>query len=283
MFPNHSAAACLLAILLSTGDAFADKPAKPGGDRKPKPEAGPAVRGVVQSYDAGQRLLTVAVRASKENKETRDEDYTLASDARVYLLDVLKKGAAPPMGKVDDLVEGTLVTLRLSPEGKLVTAVEAMGPTVQGRVASFDAAKNVLNLALKAKGGPTEQTVELARNARIVLDDGIGKKGDPAKEGKLTDLTEGASVSVQLSVSRKAALSVRIQGENLVGTVKSYDAGTRTLVVTVKEDAQLVDKTYTLSEGAKAEDGLTAGVAVNVRVAASDPAVAVAVKVREDK
>ena len=72
----------------------------------------------------------------------------------------------------------------------------------------------------KDKDGATEKTVKLAKEAKIILDDGIGKKGDAPREGTTDNLTEGARVTLQLSVDRKTALGVRIEGDSLDGTLK---------------------------------------------------------------
>ena len=72
-------------------------------------------------------------------------------------------------------------------------------------------------------------------------------------------------------------------GGNLNGTLQGYDAGNGTLTVTVKEDAQVVDKTLTLAKGAKVEGNLVQGARVAVRLSVDDKGVAVAVLVVDDK
>ena len=124
--------------------------------------------------------------------------------------------------------------------------------------------------------------MKLAKGAKIFLDDGIGRKGDAPKEGTTDNLTEGGRVHVELSVDRKTALVLRLEGDHLHGTLKGYDDGTRTLTVTVKEDAQLVDKSLKLAKEAKVEGDLTAGVGVTVRLSVTDKETAVAVHVRKD-
>jgi hypothetical protein len=64
--------------------------------------------------------------------------------------------------------------------------------------------------------------------------------------------------------------------------LKSYDSGTKTLTVTVKEDAQIVDKELTLVEGAKVEGELTADVRVAVTLSVHDKSKAAAVRVLKD-
>jgi hypothetical protein len=78
------------------------------------------------------------------------------------------------------------------------------------------------------------------------------------------------------------ALGVRILGQALNGTVAGYDSGTRTLTVTVKEDAQVVDKSLTLAKDAKVEGDLVAGARVAVTLSVHDKDVAAAVRVLKE-
>jgi RNA polymerase sigma factor (sigma-70 family) len=278
-------AACLFgsnAVVSTRPAAVAGPEAAPAAQKKPAPE-GAVVHGVVTSADAGKKTVTVAVRTDPAKKQTEERTYTLADGVKVLLNDALTKNTPPTDGTPADLTEGTQVEVRLSADGKSAVEIHARGPGVHGGVKSVDASKNTLTVLTKNKTGAVESTLELAKGAKIILDDGIGKKGDAAKEGTLADLTEGASVDVQLSVNRKSALGVTVHGATSHGTLKGFDAGTRMLTVTVKEDAQVVDKTYTLAKDAKVDGELAPGARVNVRSSVTDRAVAVAVHVLSDK
>ena len=263
-----------------------DKP-KPDGNAKPakpnKPEAGPSVQGTVQSLDPAKKTITVTVVVDAKNKKTEDQTFAVG-DAKVLLEDLIVKDKNRPLpeGKLADLAEGTGVSLQLTPDRKAVVSIRARGPAVQGRIQSADATKNTFTLLTKSKDGPKEYVVELAKEAKVLIDDGLGDKKTPPKEGKFADLAEGTSVSVQLTVDRKKALGVRVFGPSLHGRLKGYDAGNRTLTVTIKEDGQIVDKSFTLAKQAKIEGEPTAGAKVQVRLSAQDPTIAVGVWVQND-
>src|SRR5262249_23318291 len=154
------------------------------------------------------------------------------------------------------LSEGTSVQLELSPDKKTVVTISARGPKLQGQIKSVDAAKMVFTVAVKENKGATEKTVELMKDARGLLNDGL-KKGEDDKEGKLSDLTEGTPVNLQLSVDRKSALEVRVQGASVRGSVKGVDIGNNTITLTLKEDAQIVDKTFSVDKNVRMDGKLS--------------------------
>ncbi len=82
---------------------------------------------------------------------------------------------------------------------------------------------------------------------------------------------------VQLSVDRKTALSVRVEGQTINGELKGIDTGNRTVTVSYKGDGGLVDMTFTLVKGAKVDDGLQPGMNVSVRLSVFDKEKAAAV------
>jgi RNA polymerase sigma factor (sigma-70 family) len=250
-------------------------------DKEEKKPQGPTVHGVVQAVDPGKKTITVAVAADGKGKKTEEKTYPFAADAKVILQDVLTKDQAPPEGKIADLTPGTLVELQLADKDKPVVEIRARGPGVHGYVKSLDVRTKSFTVATKGKDGPIEYPLTLGKGAKVIKDDGLGKKGDAPKEGKLDDLAEGTSVLVQLSVDRKVALGVNIFGASLSGTVKSYDDSTKALTVTVKEDGALVDKLLTLAKGAQVDGGLAAGVQVSVRLSVDDKAFAVHVHVHD--
>jgi RNA polymerase sigma factor (sigma-70 family) len=278
---------------LLTRTALADKPSlKPVKQavavQKEKKEQGPSVHGTVKAVDAGKNTVTLTMMVTPGKKETEERTYDVASDARITLQDVLSKKETPPTGKLADLLPGTGVNVRLSVDKKSVVEIGAWGPTIHGYVKSADPGKHTLTIGTKYSGKPTEMTFQVLKDAKIIKDDGLGKKGDKKKaytpkEGTFADLVEGVPVLVRVSVNRKTALGIAIQGASLHGTIKSYDDGTRTLTVTVKEDAQIVDKALTLAKGANVSGDLVAGARVNVTLSVHDKGVASAVKVLKDE
>jgi RNA polymerase sigma factor (sigma-70 family) len=247
--------------------------------QKEKKEQGPIVHGVVKSVDAGKKTITMAVRVDKTGKKTEEKTFSVADDAKVTLEETFSKKEEPPVGSLADLSAGTGATLQLDVEGKKVVAISARGPGLHGNVKSVDQAKNTITVTSKDSGKLGEHTVEIVKEAKIIKDDGLGKKGDTPKEGTLADLTEGTPVHIQLSVNRKKALGVHIHGQTLNGTLKAYDAGNKALTVTVKEDAQVVDKDLKLAENARIDGNPTQGDRVSVTLSVHDKGVAAAVRV----
>jgi hypothetical protein len=84
-----------------------------------------------------------------------------------------------------------------------------------------------------------------------VLTDGLSKK-DPPREGKVTDLAEGTSVRLQLAASDpELVTSIHVQGQTVFGGLKGVDSGNNTITLVVKENGDLVDKTFSLSKDAR--------------------------------
>jgi RNA polymerase sigma factor (sigma-70 family) len=287
-------AVCIVAGLLVGGaglltcQALAGKPAAPAktgaaaeaDKQEGKKEKGPSVQGILQAVDAGKNSITVTVPV-EGTKQTRDQKFDLAADVKVLINNALSKNDALPTGKLTDLSEGTGVQLELSPDKKAVVAITARGPKLQGHVKSVDAARNALTVTVKENKGTAEKTVELAKGGRVLLNDGL-KKGDPDKEGKLSDLAEGAPVSLQLSVDRKSALEVRVHGASVKGRVKGVDVGNNTITLTLKEDAQIVDKTFSVDKNVRMDgklSDLTADTPVVLQMSVFDQKKVVAIHV----
>jgi RNA polymerase sigma factor (sigma-70 family) len=266
--------------------ALAGKPAAvvaAATTQKEKKERGPSVHGVVKLVEAGKNTIVVTVQKAPGKKETEDQTHTVAADVKVTLQDNLTKKEAPPMGTLADLSEGTEVTLELAVDRKSVVAISARGPGLHGSIKSVAADKKSITVTSKDKTGAIEKTLTLAKGIRIIKDDGLGrKKSDPPKEGTIEDLNEGTGVLVHLSVNRKTALGINILGMGLHGTIKSYDSGSQTLTVTVKEDAQIVDKDLKLAKNARVDGDLTQGARVAVTLSVHDKDVAAAVRVLKD-
>jgi RNA polymerase sigma factor (sigma-70 family) len=272
------------------GRVAAQKPSQvdksSAGDKngKRKAEQGPTIQGIVQAVDADKHALTVAVRVSPTEKKMEDKTFTVAKDVKVALENSLTKVKELPAGRLSDVTAGTEVTLHLSADGKTVVALSARAADVHGNVKSVDAANNQLTVVVKEKDGPTERTFTMAKGAKVLLNDGL-KKNTKDKEAELTELTEGTPVRVQPTVDRKTALTVRVQGATVHGTLKGVDVGNNTLTVTVKEDAQVVDKTLPVSKEARLDGKLAdlpAGSRVSLQMSVFDKNVIVGVHVHKE-
>jgi RNA polymerase sigma factor (sigma-70 family) len=268
----------------NTDKPSADKSAKPD---KPKKPQGASVHGVVAALDTDKKIITLHVHVEGE-KRTEEKSFPVAADAQILLEDVVIKDKNQPLpkGTLADLSEGTWVAAELSADGKSITGIHARGPSVFGTIKAVNAATpaiTILARELKGSGKENKTTVQLSldvdKDAKVFIDDGLGNKKEPPKEGKLSDLAEDTRVVVQLSVDRKTALGIRAQGATLNGTVAGYDAGNRTLTVTVKEDAGVVDKTLTLAKEAKVDGNVVQGARVAVQLSFADKTVATVVRV----
>jgi hypothetical protein len=160
------------------------------------------------------------------------------------------------------------------------------GPNVVAVVKAVDAGKHTLTVVPGNKKEREEKTYELARDARVLLNDGLTKE-DRGKEGSLADLAPGRAVVLQLAPGGKAVSRIVVTPSHLGGAVKGVDAGKGTLTVTAKVEGGPVEKTYTLARGARVllNDGLVKGdkdregkltdlaegTAVLVKVSAVDP------------
>ena len=266
--------------------AFAASGVPGAADAKDKPAAGPTVRGTVTEMAADGKAITLRVPKGDGTKVTAEKTIPLGADTVVLIADVVTKVKELPKGKLSDLTPGTAVVVRLTPDSKAAVEITAHGPGVIGSVAATNAARGTLTLRLKGKDGPEDLDLTLDKEAKILLSDGLSKEEKP-KEAPLGDLAEGTTVHAQLSVDRKTALGVRVMGKSLQGTIKEVDVGNRTVTVTVKEEAQVVDKALTLVkdarvEGAKLND-LQPGQRVQVTLSVFDKAQAAIVRVRPDQ
>jgi RNA polymerase sigma factor (sigma-70 family) len=260
-------------------------------DKEAKEETGPSVLVVVKAVDAGKHTLTAA---AADKKPAQEKTYELAKDVRVVLNDGLTKGDKGKEGSLADLAPGTTVELQLAPGAKVVNGITVRPWHLHTGVKSVDADKRTVTVTMKGEDGPFEKTFTLAKEARVLLSDGLAK-GEKDQEGKLADLTEGTPVLVRVSaVDPKVALELRPQGRSLFGELKGVDAGSSQITVTVKEDGALVDKALTLVKGGRVtiEDGkgsreaklsdLAAGSRVVVQLSVFDPAKAVRVAMHEE-
>jgi hypothetical protein len=116
---------------------------------------------------------------------------------------------------------------------------------VTGSVAAVDAAQQTITLQSKLLLGT--KTFSLARDARVYLDDGTGDRTG-FREGRLAELTEGASASLRLSAEQKVVM-IYAEGPSLSGTLKAVDATAGTVQVTLTpiKGGPAVDKTYSVA------------------------------------
>lgn len=258
--------ALLIVLCCATGTLLADK------KKDTRPDAG-TVTARVKNVNANSNTLTVLI--ANKNGEKRGEEKTFTLQPQVRINWVVAKGREPQAAKLADIQPGDAITLYLSPDGKEVQAMDVFLPTLHGSIRSVQAERRIITVSRKDKNADTEQEVVVPKETKILLNDGVSKNEQP-KEGSLSDLVEGLVVSVHLDKDRRTAQTMHVHGPTVRGTIRGYDAGTRTLTIQVKEDGQLVEKSYRLAGNARIEGELSVGETVHIRLSVFDRATAVA-------
>ncbi|MSR53201.1 MAG: hypothetical protein EXS09_07905 [Gemmataceae bacterium] len=214
----------------------------------------PNIRGVFKSVDAEKSSITVTLRQGGRGEDGDSEkSYAVAKDAEIAVDDGLGRRTSVKEGKLVELATGCTVSLRLSADQKTVESVLAEGPVLNGIVKAVDSAKNSITIVVGAgRGEAEEKTLNLAKGATIVVDDGRGRRLS-VKELKLADVPPGAMVNVRLSVDQNSVTLLRAEGPSLACTIKSVDAakGTITVLTRVARGDDPVEKTLPVSKEAR--------------------------------
>jgi len=192
----------------------------------------PTVRARLKAADAAKGTLTITLAERPREGRVRDaqapeeKTFTVAKDAEVAIDDGRGGRFSYKEGKLADLADGALVTLRLSIDKQRVQAVLAEGPTHQGTVKQVDAAKKKLTLVVRPGRGDDageELSLQVPDDALILVDDGKGRRLS-VKPGKLASIPVGAEATVRMTVDQQFVTSLRAQGPTLYGLLKGVDA-----------------------------------------------------------
>jgi hypothetical protein len=241
------------------------------------------VRGVVKAVDVSRNTMTIYPGKKVAGEKTFD----LAKDAKVFLDDGTGEKTGFQEGKLADLADGVVVTLRLSADQKQVVRIWVEGPTVQGVLKAADPANHTITASVAlTKGEPAvDRTFAVAKNVNVFIDDGRAKdKSKPAKASGLADLPPNAVVFLKLSADRNVVGSIRAEGPSVTGVLTAVDAAKRTANVAVSpakgepavEKSFAVDPTaHVFIDDGKAKDktrsdslaDLPAGAIVTLRLA----------------
>lgn len=237
------------------------------GEKKP---LGPKVHGTLKSIDVGKKTLVLqTAKVTDGKKKIEAKSFELAADAAIFLHDILSKQEKLPEGKLEDLTPGTHLFLQLDVDEKKVVEVGARGPSMHCKLKSVNASSNEIIVEGKGKTGPTEHMFTLHKDAKVILDNPLAKKGDQSQEAKLADLEENASIVVQLTVDGKRVLGVHVLGKTVLGRLVGYDAGNSTITVSIKEEGGPVEKTFSVAKDARLGD-LTAGLPIHLVFSTTD-------------
>jgi hypothetical protein len=229
-----------------THQALAQKNGKPAAQDGKKGES--EFIGVVRAVDAAGQTISIGGKLiSSGGKTVIEKSFPLAPDIKVLLDNGTGDESAAAAGKLADLTEGTMVTLRVGSDQK-VASIRADGPTVQGVVDSVNVAANSIQVTIRpGKGDPEHKTLAVAPNARISIADGKAgktKEKTPAAASMLADLPIGSHVTLKLSADRQTVGSISAEGPTVRGTVKSVDSAAGTIALAVQEGKQSVEKSF---------------------------------------
>jgi hypothetical protein len=208
------------------------------------------VNGVVKAVDASHN--TVTLQPGKEVHEPRT--FRLAADVQVFLDDGTGDRLGFDQGKLTDLSDGALVTLRLSEDQKVVR-VWVEGPTIQGTLKATDPDKSTITatVALTKAEPAADKIFAVAKNARLFIDDGQAHdKSQPTKQPGLSDVPANAVVFLKLSADRKVVGSIRAEGQTITGLAKAIDGAKNSITVTITTKGEPdVDRTYAVAKAAQ--------------------------------
>jgi hypothetical protein len=213
----------------------------------------PVVRGILKSVDAKKNTLSVTVAAGREASD-EVKSFTVAADAEIAIDDGRGRRVSIREGKLDELTEGAVVSLRLSLDKKQVHGVHAEGSTLGGVLKALNVEKRQMTLTLRPSRGEDaaeERTVAIAKEAVILLDDGRGRRLS-LKEVKLDAVPVGCNVTVKLAVDQSFVMMLRAEGPALFGLLKGVDADKGTITIAIqkgRDDAE--ERTLTLTKDAR--------------------------------
>lgn len=214
----------------------------------------PTVRGTLKSVDAKKKQLTVETQPAARGEAPQESTYAIAAAAEIGIDDGRGRRFSIREGKLEDLKQGSLVTLRLSLDKKQVNSVYAEGAMIAGTLKSVDAANGAVTIVTRPARGDDaaeEKTVTVAKEAVIVTDDGKGRRLS-AKQVKLADVPVGSAVQARLSVDQNAIMMLRAEGPMLFGMLKGVDADKGTITIGIpKSRTEVEEKVLNVAKDAR--------------------------------
>jgi hypothetical protein len=167
---------------------------------------GPQLNGTVLENAADKKQLILRVGPTAPGEEPGERTVDVADDAVVLLDDGRGRRLSLAAGKLADIPAGSSVQVRLSGDQKEAVYVAASGPQTGGLVKEVDAEKRTIKVAMFAARGqePEEKTLDVAADARIVVDN------QPAKLGDVKPADNGPFVNLRLSLDQKTVQVITV-------------------------------------------------------------------------
>ena len=227
-----------------THHALAEKPSgsstKQGQDDKEDKE----VQGVVKVVDSSANTITL-----HENKLVGEMTYKTAKDVKVLIDDGTGRKTGFWEGKLADVREGAVATIRLSAE-KLAVLIYVEGPAVVGLLTSVDGKARTVTVTLadpKTKE-TTDKTFAVSKNAGVAID-GMGPQ-EKKSNYKLANLTAGSAVTLKLSGDQKVVGQISARGQSCKGIVKAGAENKNSITVELLDGKETKEKTFAVSRDA---------------------------------
>ena len=156
-----------------------------------------AVGGSVEGKVVGKAGPDTITLEHKEGETT----YTLGTNVPVSVDE--------KPGKLGDLIEGTVASLRMSANKSVVLGIHARGPSYHGIVKVVDADKNTITLLIGSKNGEGGENKEFktSKDTEVVIA-GTGEK-IKLSDARLVD----KNVDLRMAIDQKAALRIAIVDE----------------------------------------------------------------------
>ena len=217
----------------------------------------PTVRGNIKAVDAQKKTLTIATISGGGREQPAAEvesTFAVTADTEIAIDDGRGRRFSVHEGKLEDLSQGALVTLRLSLDKKIVTSILAEGATVIGVIKEIDSVKRTMTVTSGAgRGGEAgdERVLTIARDALILIDAGGGRLLS-VKEGKFADVPAGAMVVAKLAADQSFVMMLRAEGPTVSGILKAVDVEKGAITIAIpKNRTEFDEKTYILVKGGR--------------------------------
>ena len=169
---------------------------------------GLTLTGAVKSVDVSKNLLTLTSAGNRRGGgDAEEKTLELAKDIVLLIDDGKGRRLSVKEGKLADVPVGSVVQLKLSVNQQQIMSLLAQGPILHGQIKAVDASKGTITVAIQVGRGdnPDERTLNVAKDAKIMLEGNASKLGD-------IKIEDGTVAQVRLSLDQKTVQSIVIGG-----------------------------------------------------------------------